>query len=196
MLVDEQEKTKKLERQCMETQEYAMKQISDLARDLQLEDDSKDKLLVAQARVSKLENTIADLQCEMKRDLNNHQAKVQRLRHECELCHQDLNLLLLEKMETEKGADGTRTKVSRYQELLEDSERSVQKLENGHRALQDEEKTNPSVKIEDSNNENVSVLEDDLEWEMRRREACKSKALEAHLRNSKAKEVLDSLSKK
>jgi hypothetical protein len=209
MLVDEQEKTKKLEHQCMETQEYAMKQISDLARDLKPEDDSKEKLLVAQDHASKLENTIADLQCEMKRDLNNHQAEVQRLQHACELCHKDLNLLLLEKRETEKEAAEMRTKASQYQKLLEDSERLVQKLENGHQALQDEEKMNLSKKIEDLVNENealrgeirrtlndVSVLKDDLEKEKRRSEAYKSKALEAHLRSSKAKEVLDSLCNK
>ena len=219
MLVEEQEKTAKLERKCMDTQDYAMKQISDLARDLKQEDDSKEKLLVAQDHISKLENNITDLQCEMKRELGNHQAEVQRLQHACELCHKDLNLVLLEKKETGKDAAEMRAQASQYQKLLEDSERSVRKLENGHQALRDEEKTKLSEKIEDLNNENealrgeirrtlddvsslkdqcekaVGRVKDELDKERRRSEAYKSKALEAHLRSSKAKEVLDSLRK-
>jgi len=208
MLVEEQENTKKLERQCMETQEYARKQISDLAGDLKQEDDSKEKLLVTQDHISKLENTITDLQCEMKRDLNNHQAEVQRLQHACELCHKDLNLVLLEKKETEKDAEETKALASQYQ-----------KLENGHQALRDEEKMKLSKKIEDLHNENealrgeirralgdvsllkdqgekaVGKVKDELVKEKRRCDLYKSKALEAHLRSSKAKEVLDSLCK-
>ena len=219
MLVEEQEKTKKLERQCMETQEYARKQISDLAGDLKQEDDSKEKLLVTQDHISKLENTITDLQCEMKRDLNNHQAEVRRLQHACELCHKDLNLVLFEKKETEKDAEEMKALASQYQKLLEDSERSVRNLENGHQALRDEEKMKLSEKIEDLHNENealrggirralgdVSLLKDqgekavgrvkdELEKEKRRCDLYKSKALEAHLRSSKAKEVLDLLCK-
>ena len=218
-LVDEQEKTEKLERQCMETQEYARKQISDLARDLKQEDDSKEKLLVTQDHISKLENTITDLQCEKKRDLNNHQAEVQRLQHACELCHKDLNLVLLEKKETEKDSEEMKAQASQYQKLLEDSERKVRKLENGHQELRDEEKMKLSEKIEDLNNENealrreirraldevsflkdqgekaVGRVKDELEKEKRRSEVYKSKALEAHLRSSKAKEVLDLLCK-
>jgi hypothetical protein len=219
MLVEEQEKTKKIERQCMETQEYARKQISDLAGDLKQEDDSKEKLLVTQDHISKLENTITDLQCEMKRDLNNHQAEVQRLQHACELCHKDLNLVLFEKKETEKDAEEMKALASQYQKLLEDSERSVRNLENGHQALRDEEKMKLSEKIEDLHNENealrggirralgdVSLLKDqgekavgrvkdELEKEKRRCDLYKSKALKAHLRSSKAKEVLDLLCK-
>jgi chromosome segregation ATPase len=219
MLVEEQEKTKKIERQCMETQEYARKQISDLAGDLKQEDDSKEKLLVTQDHISKLENTITDLQCEMKRDLNNHQAEVRRLQHACELCHKDLNLVLFEKKETEKDAEEMKALASQYQKLLEDSERSVRNLENGHQALRDEEKMKLSEKIEDLHNENealrggirralgdVSLLKDqgekavgrvkdELEKEKRRCDLYKSKALKAHLRSSKAKEVLDLLCK-
>jgi chromosome segregation ATPase len=219
MLVEEQEKTKKIERQCMETQEYARKQMSDLAGDLKQEDDSKEKLLVTQDHISKLENTITDLQCEMKRDLNNHQAEVQRLQHACELCHKDLNLVLFEKKETEKDAEEMKALASQYQKLLEDSERSVRNLENGHQALRDEEKMKLSEKIEDLHNENealrggirralgdVSLLKDqgekavgrvkdELEKEKRRCDLYKSKALKAHLRSSKAKEVLDLLCK-
>jgi len=137
---EEQEKTKKLEPQCMETQEYARNQISDLAGDLKQEDDSKEKLLVTQDHISKLENTITNLQCEKKRDLNNHQAEVQRPQHACELCQ------LLEKKETEKDAEDMKALASQYQKNLEDSERSVWKLENGHQVLRDEEKMKLSGK--------------------------------------------------
>ena len=82
-LVEEQAKTKDLERRCIETQEHAMKQISNLAKDLKTDDDSREKLLVAQDQIIMLDNRIMDLQSEMKQLVNNHQAQVQRLEHAC-----------------------------------------------------------------------------------------------------------------
>ena len=154
MLVEEQKKTAKLEQKCMDTQDYRMKQIFDLDRDLKQEDNPKEKLLDAQDHISKLENTITDLQCKKKWELGIYQAEVQRLQHAFKLCHKDLNLVLLEKKETGKDAAEMRVQASQYQKHLEDSKRLVQKLKNGHQALRDKEKTKLSKKIEDLNNEN------------------------------------------
>lgn len=226
MLVEEQDKTKTLERQCLETQEYALKQISNLARDPKQVDDSKENLLIAQDQIRKLEQTITGLQCEMKRHLNNHLTEVQRLQHACESCHKDLNFVLLEKKETDRDAAAVREKLAQSQKILDDSKSSVRKLENEHQALRDE-RLKLSEKIDNLNNENEALREkirctledvhllkderenavgslrqevgrinDELEKEKRRSQAYKSKALDAHSRSIKAKEVLDSLCNK
>ena len=79
MLVEEQEKTKQLKRQCLESQEHVLEQINNLTKYLKKDNDSKGTILVAQEQISKLQNTIPDMQCEIKCQINNHLAKIQRL---------------------------------------------------------------------------------------------------------------------
>ena len=197
MLVEEQAKTKDIEHRCLESQEHALKQIADLSRDLK-RDDNSDKLLTAQDQIIKFENTCSNLQNEVRQLLHSHQAEVQRLQHACESCHNDLNLVLLEKNENEKMAASERMKLSQKIEDLEESERLLL-----------DEKMKLSRKIEDMKAENNSLerkvkckgalcseverYKEQLSKEKRRSEAYKGKAIEAHNRSVKAKEVLDSL---
>ena len=212
-LVEEQAKAKDLQRRCSETQEHAMKQISNLAKDLKTDDDSREKLLVAQNQIIMLDNTITDLQSEMKQLVNNHQAQAQRLEHACESCHKDLNLVLLNMEQSEKNGAAERARSTQLQNELGEAEQSLQQLESKYQLLIDE-KTKLSQTIEDLNYEKTSLeskvkctleqaegtlrkevsnVKQQLEKEKRRSRAYKTKAVEAHNRSIKAKELLDDL---
>ena len=212
-LVEEQAKTKDLERRCIETQEHAMKQISNLAKDLKSDDDSREKLLVAQDQIIMLDNRIMDLQSEMKQLVNNHQAQVQRLEHACESCHKDLNLVLLNMEQSEKNVASEKARTTQLQNELGEAEQSLQQLESRYQLLIDE-KTKLAQTIEDLNYEKTSLeakvkctleqaegnlrkeisnVKQQLEKEKRRSSAYKTKAMEAHERSIKAKELLDEL---
>ena len=212
-LVEEQAKTKDLERRCIETQEHAMKQISNLAKDLKSEDGSREKLLVAQDKIIMLDNRIMDLQSEMKQLVNNHQAQVLRLEHACESCHKDLNLVLLNMEQSEKNVASEKARTTQLQNELGEAEQSLQQLESKYQLLIDE-KTKLSQTIEDLNYEKMSLeakvkctleqaegnlrkeisnVKQQLEKEKRRSSAYKTKAMEAHERSIKAKELLDDI---
>ena len=156
-LAEEQAKTKEQERRCLQTQEHAMKQIADLAKDLERDDGSiKEKLMIAQDQILKFENIVTEQQRELKQLRDCHKAEVQKLQHACESCHQDLNIVILEKAEIDKNIDTERKRAMQYKKDLEESERSLQSLENKYHLLVDE-KMKLSRKIEDLKHENISL---------------------------------------
>jgi len=211
MLVEQQAKIKDLERICSETREHAMQQIAHLAKDLK-RDDNSGKLLTAQDEIIKLENKCTNLQTELKQLEQCRQTEIQRLQYACESCHKDLHLVLLEKNETDKNAASERLLDLQKIKNLERSERSLLKAEEKCQLMVDAN-TKLSQKIDDLECENNSltskvnstleelnslkekVLSDQqkLEKEVRRSESYKGKAIEAHKRSVKAKEVLDSI---
>ncbi len=156
LLVDEQAKCKELKRQYQEIQEFATKQISDLARDMKQTDDSKEQLLFARDQITKHENSIAGLQRELAHAHQNHQNEVQRLQHACEACHKDLNLVLFEKEAMDKNSATDKTKVVQMQKLLEETEISMQKLENNYHSIVGE-KTNLLQNIDELVGENDAL---------------------------------------
>ena len=156
LLVEEQAKCKELERQYLDIQEFATKQISDLANDLKQTDDSKEQLLFAKDQITKHENCIAGLQRELAHANQNHQNEVQRLQHACEACHKDLNLVLFEKEEMDKNSAADKIKVIQMQKLLEESENSMQKLENKYQSIVSE-KTNLLQRIDELADENDAL---------------------------------------
>ena len=222
LLVEEQEKCKELERQCSDIHEFAMKQISDLTKDLKQPDDSKEQLIYTKDQITKHEITIVELQRELAHTHQNHQNEVQRLQHACEVCHKDLKLVLFEKNEMDKSSAADKVKVAQMQKLLEESEISTQKLENNYHSIVGEKAT-LLQRIDELTDENgalrnklkstaedmrltkereaseralkneVGKVRKELEKEKIRSNAYKSKALESHRRNVQAKEVLDSL---
>jgi hypothetical protein len=219
LLVEEQAKCIELERKCSDIHEFAMKQISDLTKELKQPDDSKEQLIYAKDQITKHEITIVELQRELAHTHQNHQNEVQRLQHACEVCHKDLKLVLFEKNEMDKISAAEKVKVSQLQKLLEESEISTQKLENNYHSIVGEKAT-LLQRIDELTDENgalrnklkstaedmrltkereasgrneVGKVRKELEKEKIRSNAYKSKALESHRRNVQAKEVLDSL---
>lgn len=139
LLVEEQARCKVLEQQCVDVQEFAMKQISDLAKDLKQTDDCKEQqLLLAKDQIMKYDNTIAELQRELAHTHQTHQNEVQRLQHACEACHKDLNLVLFERKEMEKSVATDKIKVAQMQKVLEETETSMQKLESKYQVIEGE----------------------------------------------------------
>lgn len=210
LLSEEQTKSKELERQCLATQEHAMQQIASLAKDLKPKDDSKEMLLVvAQDQIIRLDNTIANLQMEKNNSLLNHEAEVQRLEHAIESCHKDLNLCLIDKAAAEKCNAVERTKAIQFQKDLGLVNESLQKVNNKYQLLVDEQ-IKLSQQINTLSEENASMenkamcklakatseqkkIVQQLEKEKRRSNAYKNKAVEAHKRGVKAKELLDDI---
>ena len=202
LLSEERTKSKELERQCLATQEHAMQQIASLAKDLKPKDDSKEMLLVAQDQIIRLDNTIANLQMEKNNSLLNHKAEARGLEHAIEACHKDLNLCLIDKAAAEKCNAVERTKAIQSNE-------SLQKLNNKYQLLVDEQ-IKLSQQINTLSEENASMenkamcklakatseqkkIVQQLEKEKRRSNAYKNKAVEAHKRGVKAKELLDDI---
>lgn len=138
VLMKEQSKSKELERRLLETQDHAMKQIQELANDLNNTDDSKEQLLYAQGKIVKLENATATFQEEKNQILLNHQAETQRLKHACESYHRENHLALLEKNEMEKEYNAERAKSEQSQKELEKIERALLKVEEKYQLLMDE----------------------------------------------------------
>lgn len=210
LLSEERTKSKELERQCLATQEHAMQQIASLAKDLKPKDDSKEMLLVvAQDQIIRLDNTIANLQMEKNNSLLNHKAEVQRLEHAIESCHKDLNLCLIDKAAAEKCNAVERTKAIQFQKDLGLVNESLQKVNNKYQLLVDEQ-IKLSQQINTLSEENASMenkamcklakatseqkkIVQQLEKEKRRSNAYKNKAVEAHKRGVKAKELLDDI---
>ena len=208
-LSEEQTKLKDLERQCIQTQEHALKQISKLAEDLKPDERCKEELLVAKDQILRLDNTISSLQQDMKQQLHDHQTELQRLEHVVESCHQDLNLCLIEKTNAEKNTAAEQQKSTIFQKQLEETESSLATTENKYQLLTDE-KQKLSQKIEVLSDENKctqekastveGALKDEvgkvtrlLDNEKRRSNAYKAKAVEAHEKNIKAKELLSNI---
>lgn len=191
LLIEEREKSKVLERQCLDIQEVAKKQISDLAKDLNQEDDSKAKLLFAKDQLMKYENTITELQRELGHTHQNHQNEIQRLQHACEVCHKDLNLVLFEKKEMDKTIAADKIKVAQIQKLLEESETSVLKIENRYQSLESE-RTYLLKKIDDLNDENdelrhkVKCTVEEMRL-LEEHESCRQKKAEGALKSEVGK---------
>ncbi|KAL9186785.1 hypothetical protein ACHAXT_010505 [Thalassiosira profunda] len=212
---DEQAKTKELERRCLDTHEKALKQIAVLSDDLK-RDDCSEKLLAAQDQIVRLENACSSLQSQMKRLAVDQIAEVQRLQHACETVHKDLNIVLLEKKDTDKSAASERNKVARGRKELEQAEQLLLQQEEKLQLLADD-KIKLAQEVEGLRSDNsllgrkakaasdrerdadalrgevekVSIQQ--LAKEKRRSNAYKGKALEAHRRSQEAKEVLHTL---
>ena len=204
MLVEEQATNKELQRRCTVTQEHAMQQISQLAKDIK-RDDKSDQLLTAKDQIIRLENKCANLQNEINQIASAHQAEVERLQHACESCHKDLNLVLLEKTDAEKNIAAERMKVTELKKELEESERELQTVRESYEVLIDD-KMKLSQQTEDLKSEKESlesklrrtmdqldVVKEQHHKEQRRSSAYKGKAIEAHQKSVKCKEVLDSI---
>ena len=161
MLTEEQQKTRELECRIVETQENALKHIKVLAEALDKSDDSKEKLLIAQDHIMMLESTITNLQDEKKQSLYNYHAELQRLKHACESCHNDLNLATIEKNEMEKMYDIEKAKAAQLEKALDENECSMAKSEEKQRLLF-EERMRLLEKIKDFESDN-KFLEQKLE---------------------------------
>jgi len=208
-LSQEQAKVKDLERQCIQTQEHALQQISKLAEDLKPDKGCKEELLIAKDQILRLDNTISSLQHGMKQQLLNKETELQRLEHTIETCHQDLNLCLIEKTNAENTTVALQTKATNFKKQLEETESSLAAAENKNQLLLDE-KLNLSQKVEVLSDENkcsrekassvegalkneVGKVTQLLDNEKRRSNAYKAKAVEAHEKNVKAKELLNNI---
>lgn len=208
-LAEEKTKAKDLERQCIQTQEHALKQISKLAEDLKPDEGCKKELLVVKDQNLRLDNTISSLQHDMKQQLLDHQTELQRLEHTIETCHQDLNLCLIEKTNAEKNTAAEQMKATNFQKQLEETESSLATTDNKYQLLLDE-KQKLSQKVEVLSDENKCTQEKAssvegalknevgkvtrlLDKEIRRSSAYKEKAVEAHEKNLKAKEMLNNI---
>lgn len=208
-LAEEQAKAKDLERQCIQTQEHALQQISKLAEDLKPDKGYKEELLVVTDQNLRLDNTISSLQQDMKQQLLGHQTELQRLEHTIETCHQDLNLCLIEKTNAENTTVALQTKATNFKKQLEETESSLAAAENKNQLLLDE-KLHLSQKVEVLSEENKCTQEKAssvegalknevvkvnqlLDKEIRKSNAYKAKAVEAHEKNLKAKEMLNNI---
>lgn len=222
-LIDEQDKTKELQHHCDEIQELAMKHIQELANDLHQKDDTKQNLLIAQDTIVRLENQISSLQTEIKHIQRSHQTECTRFEHAIETCHQDMNLTVIEKTETYKEYKVELVKVENLQKELDECRRTLVKLDEeksrmSHRledvkaenkaltckannAMQDLSRLTKEAEVlkkyrekaEQEKHEEVGRTNNLLSKEKRRSEAYKRKALEAHHKNVKAKELLENL---
>jgi hypothetical protein len=221
--IDEQDKTKKLQHHCDEIQEHAMKHIQELANDLHQKDDTEQNLLIAQDTIVRLENQISSLQTEIKHIQRSHQTECTRFEHAIETCHQDMNLTVIEKTETYKEYKVELVKVENLQKELDECRRTLVKLDEeksrmshwledvkaenkaltckANNAMQDLSRLTKEAEVlkkyrekaEQEKHEEVGRTNNLLSKEKRRSEAYKRKALEAHHKNVKAKELLENL---
>lgn len=204
LLVLEQAKVKDLERACCETQDRAMMQIAELAKGLK-RDDKSEQLLVARDKIVKSEQQISNLKADLNQLKLDHAAEVTRLQHAIESCHKDLSLVILEKNEKERLVTSADNKLREKNAELEESRRMLAKSDEKHQAAMDKNQRLCQT-IEELKVENASLEEKDsraaancekaaraLKEEQRRSAAYKDKAIQAHRRSVKAKEVLDSL---
>ncbi len=139
LLADEQAKTIRAELRCKEAHESHIQSIKQLTREFEgNSDDTKEKLLVAQDRIRRIENKLSNLEGERAQLLHNHQAEMQRLKHACESCHKDLNLVLLQKEEAEKMCETMSSKASQQTKQLEEYERAMMKADEQCQLLENE----------------------------------------------------------
>jgi chromosome segregation ATPase len=191
LLVEEQAKCKELERQYLDIQGFATKQINDLAKDMKQTDDSEKQLLFARDQITKHENSILGLQRELAHAHQNHHNEVQRLQHACEACHKDLNLVLFEKEAMDKNSAADKIKLVQIQKLLEETEISMQKLENKYHSIVGE-KTNLLQNIDELVDENgalktkLQCASEDLRL-LKENEASERKKTEGALKNEVGK---------
>lgn len=88
-------------------------------------DDTKEKLLAAQDFIRQIENKLSNLEGEKVQLQHNHQTEMQRLKHACESCHNDLNLALLQKEEISKMCETMSLKESHQTTELEELKRTM-----------------------------------------------------------------------
>ena len=139
LLSDEKDKYAKAEIYNKEDHESHIQSIKQLAREFEgNRDDTKEKLLVAQDRIRQLENKLSNLEGEKAQLLHNHQADMQRLKHACESCHNDLNLVLLQKEEAAKMCEAMSSKASQQTKQLEEYELAVMKADEQCQLLENE----------------------------------------------------------
>jgi len=139
LLSDEKDKNVKAEINNKVAHESHIQSIKQLAREFEgNRDNTKEKLLVAQDRIRQLENKLSNLEGEKAQLLHNHQADMQRLKHACESCHNDLNLVLLQKEEAAKMCEAMSSKASQQTKQLEEYELAVMKADEQCQLLENE----------------------------------------------------------
>ena len=130
LFADEQAKTNKAELRYKEAHESRFQNIKQITNEFEgNSDDTKKQLLVAQDRIRRIENKLSNLEGEKVQLLHNHQAEMQRLKHACESCHKDLNLVLLQKEEAETMCEAMSSEASQQTKQLEEYERATMKAD-------------------------------------------------------------------
>eukprot|EP00984_Skeletonema_dohrnii_P027759 scaffold17416_cov72-Skeletonema_dohrnii-CCMP3373.AAC.1 len=157
LLSDEKDKSAKAELHYKEAHESHIQSIKELAKEFEgNRDDTKEKLLEAQDRIRHLENKLSNLEGEKVQLLHNHQADMQRLKHACESCHNDLNLALLQKEEASTMCEAMSSKASQQTKQLEEYELAVMKADE-HCQLLENEKLMMQRKVDELNLENKAL---------------------------------------
>ena len=140
LFADEQAKTNKAELRYKEAHESRFQNIKQITNEFEgNSDDTKKQLLVAQDRIRRIENKLSNLEGEKVQLLHNHQAEMQRLKHACELCHKDLNLVLLQKEEAETMCEAMSSEASQQTKQLEEYERATMKADEQCKLSESEE---------------------------------------------------------
>lgn len=139
LLADEHTKSTKAEIRYKEAHECHIQSLEQLAREFEgNNDDTKEKLLVAQDNIRQLENKLSNLEGEKVQLIQNHTAEMQRLKHAVESCHKDLNLALLQKEEASKMVEAMSTKATQQTKQLEECERAVMKADEQCQLIENE----------------------------------------------------------
>ena len=140
LFADEQAKTTKAELRYKEAHESRFQNIKQITNEFEgNSDDTKKQLLVAQDRIRRIENKLSNLEGEKVQLLHNHQAEMQRLKHACESCHKDLNLVLLQKEEAETMCEAMSSEASQQTKQLEEYERATMKADEQCKLSESEE---------------------------------------------------------
>ena len=126
LLADEQTKSTKAEMRYKEAHESHIQSIKQLGSEFEgNNDDTKEKLLVAQDNIRQLENKLSNLEGEKLQLVQNHAAEMQRLKHALESCHKDLGLALMQKEEATKMVEVMTTNTSQQTKQLEECKRAA-----------------------------------------------------------------------
>ena len=124
LLADEEAKNARNEASYEEAHKRHIQSIKQLTKEFEgNNDDTKEKLLTAQDIIRQIENKLSNLEGEKLQ--HNHQTDMQRLKHACESCHNDLNLALLQKEEISKMCETMSLKASQQTTQLEVLEREA-----------------------------------------------------------------------
>lgn len=138
LLVEEQEKSKRLEQRCVETHEHALNQIMELSKGLEKRDDCAVKLIIAEDTITKLENVVTVYHDDKLQANRDHDAECQRLQHAIETCHQELSLAVMERREFMKICDAEKARSEQLQKDLVLCEASLKRCEEKCQLLEGE----------------------------------------------------------
>jgi len=136
LVTDEKAKTAKAELLHKQAQESHIQIVKQIVKEIEgNRDDTKERLLIAQDRIRKIENKLSDLESEKVQLIHNANADIQRLQHACESCHNDLNMVMLQKEEVEKMCEITCSRASQQTKELEEYERAMMKADEQYQLL-------------------------------------------------------------